>query len=507
MLPLSRRAVLAAGATLPFLGRPALAAAGTGTLRFGLSTYPPNIQPWLQTGTASITVKLMLFRGLTGYDTAGKLRPELAESWASDGPTAWVFKLRDAVFQNGQPVTADDVKWTLEQIAADGSTAYLAADFRGVERIETPDPRTVRIVTKQPLVTLPLLLASPHAPILARGSNAGGALGVGAGPFTIKSQERGVAIELAAFDKFYKPGLPKLAGIRFVAYADETLRVAALQAGDVDIIEYVPWQSMQAIEADPRLTLDSRDGPFMALGFNGDSGPFKDARVRRAVGHAIRREDIIQAAFFGRGSPLEGMPLLPDSEFLDARYAHGWKYDADRAKALLAEAGLGKGFSCTLLSTAQYGMHKSTAEVVQQHLAEIGVDVKLALPDWATRVNLGNKGQYEFCVQGTAAEMNDPDGLAPLVDGELPPSMSRSYGLHTPKLHELFVAGRGEFDVAKRKAIYAEVQRQGIEEAPLVGLAWRSQGYAMTKAVKGFRGLPGGLNFYSGYALDEVALG
>ena len=172
----------------------------------------------------------------------------------------------------------------------------------------------------------------------------------------------------------------------------------------------------------------------------------------------------------------------------------------------MAEAGVGKGFSCTLLSTAQYGMHKSTAEVVQAHLSEIGIDVKLNLPDWATRVNLGNKGQYEFCIQGTTADNNDPDGLAPIIDGELPPNMSRSYGLKTPEIHELFVKGRAEFDPAKRKAIYAEVEKLALKQAPLVGLAWRSQGYGMVKNLNGFKSLPGGTNFFSGYMLEGVSL-
>ncbi len=201
-----------------------------------------------------------------------------------------------------------------------------------------------------------------------------------------------MALDLEAFDKFYRPGLPKLKTLRMVAYADENLRVAALQAGDVDLIEYVPWQSMPSIEADPKLSLQSTPGPFMYLTFNGKVKPFNDARVRQAVAHAIKREEIVKAAFFGRGSPIEGLPLTEGTAFYDAKLARGWTYDPAKAKSLLAEAGLASGFSCKLLSTAQYGMHKDTAEVVQQHLAEIGIQAELVLPDWATRVTLGNRG-------------------------------------------------------------------------------------------------------------------
>ena len=506
MFLLSRRTLLLAGASLPLLGPSPSSSASSRILRFALSSFPPNLQPWTHTGTAALTVKLLVFRGLTGLGPDGEVRPELAESWHSDADNGWTFKLRDARFHNGAPVTSEDVKWSLEQIAADESSAFLKNEFRGVATIETPDPRTVRIVMKQPTVTLPIWLASPHAPIVAKGSTASGALGIGAGPFVMKGQERGVSVEVTAFDRYYKPGLPKVGGVKLVAYADENLRTAALQAGDMDMIEYVPWQEMAAIEKDPRLKLDAADGPFMCLMFNGETGPFKDVRLRQAVGYAIRREEIVDAAFFGRGRPLEGIPIPSTSPYFDEARSKTWTYDPDRAKKLMAEAGVGKGFSCTLLSTAQYGMHKSTAEVVQAHLSEIGIDVKLNLPDWATRVNLGNKGQYEFCIQGTTADNNDPDGLAPIIDGELPPNMSRSYGLKTPEIHELFVKGRAEFDPAKRKAIYAEVEKLALQQAPLVGLAWRSQGYGMVKNLSGFKSLPGGTNFFSGYMLEGVSL-
>ncbi len=506
MLPSTRRAILGAGLALPFLPTAARAARTPGTLVFGLSSYPPSLLPWENTGTASVSVKLQIYRGLVSYSADGKLRGEIAETWQPDGDTGWVFKLRDAVFQNGKAVTSDDVKWTLEEVAGEKSTAFLRTEFRAVERIETPDAKTVRVILKQPNVVLPELLASPHMPIIARGTTGPGQTAIGVGPYVMKSQERGVSIELTAFDKYYRPGLPKIKTLRFLAYADENARVAALQAGDVDLIEYVPWQAMQAIEADPRLQLQAVDGPFMALSFNGAQGPFKDPLLRQAVAFAIKREDIVQAAFFGRGDPLEGLPITPGSPFYDAGRAHYWTYDPARAKALMAQAGVPNGFSTTLLSTAQYGMHKSTAEIVQQHLAAIGIRVTLNLPDWATRINLGNRGQYEFCVQGTTADSNDPDGLTSLLDGELPPNNARSVGIRTPEIHALFAKGRAEFDLAKRKAIYAQLETLALTQCPMVGLAWRAQGYAMAKYVQGFHDLPGALNFFSCTTLEETAI-
>ncbi|MBR0680404.1 peptide ABC transporter substrate-binding protein [Roseomonas eburnea] len=501
----SRRAVLAgaaASAMLPFLRVPGARAATPGMLTFGLSSFPPSIQPWANTGTAAATVKLMIYRGLTSYAPDGSLRGELADSWDRVGATGWEFRLRDARFQNGEKVTSADVKWTIEQIAGERSTAYFRAEMQGVERVETPDDRTVRIIMKNPVATLPVWMASYHLPIISRNSPRGSF--VGAGPFMLKAQERGVSLELEPFSGFHRAGLPKLKGIRAVAYADENLRVAALRSGDVDLIEYVPWQAMDAIAADQSLKLDTVDGAFMFLVFNGSRPPFNDARVRRAVAHAIKRDELVRAAFFGRGSPLMQLPIAESSPFYNPEYREGWKYDPDLSKRLLAEAGHANGLSCSLLSTAQYGMHKDTAEVVQQHLAAVGIRAELNLPDWATRVAIGNRGQYEMAVMGTAADSNDPDGIANFVDGSLAPSYVRSYGLKIDRITELLAAGRAEFDQAKRRDIYRQMEGVAIEQAPMVGLTWRSQGYAMRRQVTGFRNLPGALTFYSGLTFETT---
>ena len=113
---------------------------------------------------------------------------------------------------------------------------------------------------KEPTVTVPNVVRQLQHADHCPWHREGGSTPVGAGPFVLKGQERGVAIDLEAFDRFFKPGLPKLKSIRFVAYADENLRVAALQAGDVDIIDYVPWQAMDAIEKDPKLKLSPPTG-------------------------------------------------------------------------------------------------------------------------------------------------------------------------------------------------------------------------------------------------------
>lgn len=505
-MTISRRAVVGTGLALPFLSLPGRAQSKPGHLRFGLSAWPPNLQPWVTTGVSAGTVKMLTHRSLLSFDNKGELSGELAESWSLDPEGAWVFKLRpNTVFHNGEPVTADDVKWTIEQIADEKSTAFMRTQFQSIARIEIPDPRTVRLVTKTPQATLPTWFCNYNVHIVWRRSEANNP--IGAGPFRLVAQERGTSLDLEAFDRYYKPGLPKLRTIKFIVYADENLRAAALQAGDLDMIEYVPWQSMAAVEADPRLKLDTQYGPFMDILFNGTRGPFSDVRVRRAVAHAVKREDIVKVAFFGRGKPLEGVPIVEGTPWYDPELARGWAYDPARSKELMAAAGVPNGFQAVMLSTAQFGMHKDTAEIVQQYLAAIGIQCELRLPEWSTRVTLGVKGQYDIAVHGIAADNNDPDGLTIVLDTTLPPSHGRSFGVQAPRTAELLARGRSEFDQVKRVAIYKDMQRAAIEEVPMVGLAWRAQGYGMDKRVQGFTNLPGALSTSSGGMLEETSFG
>lgn len=508
-MKLNRRGFLATGAAasgaMVFVGPKALRAQEGGTLRFALSTYPPSFDAWAASGTAAGTIKLMMHRGLLSFGPDGTMRGELAESWETDDQGAWVFRLRDASWHDGSPVTSADIAWNIAEVSKPESGAYFQSQLASITSVETPDEKTVRMITAEPSAVLPGWFAHYNMPMIKQGEPRD--TRIGAGPFRLDSMDRGVSLRLTANPDYYKPGLPKLAGIEAIVYADENLRVAALEAGDVDLVEYVPWQAMEGIEGNDALKLDAVDGPFMYLTFNASRPPFDNPLVRRAVCHAINRDDIVAGAFYGRGSALAHLPIAEQSEFYNADLADGWAFNPELAQQLLAEAGHPGGFDCTMLATAQYGMHQSTAEVCQAYLSMIGINAQLDLPEWSSRVQKGNEGQYDLAVGGTTTANNDPDGMSELLDGSLPVSFVRSYQLETPEITELFARARTTFDTEERKAIYRQLEEVALETAPIAGLAWRSQGYAMKQGVTGFANLPGQLTFYSGITLEETVIG
>lgn len=477
---------------------------GSGTIRYALSAFPPNINPWDNTGSAAAAVKLTIMRGLTGFDANGKVVSELAESWTQSDDLTYKFKIREnAVFHNGKPVTSKDVEYSFKKILADDSTAWLKRDLSIVEKIEILDAKTFNIKLSQKTTVLLELLACGDCPIISADSI--GEDYIGAGPFIIKGQERGVFIEVERFDHFYKKGAPNLKTVRFITYSDESLRYAALEAGDVDIIEYVPWQKFDEAEASKDINLLSALGPFMFLLFNCTKGPFKNPKVRQAIGYAIKRQDVIDGAFEGRGKPLYGFPNPEGSPFDLSDPTVQWSYDPEKAKALLAEAGYPNGFDCRLLATSTYGMHQDTAAIVQAYLIGIGINAQLVLPDWSSRITAGKNGDYDIAVHGTSGLFNDPSAVAQLVrtsEG----SFVQSYGFESPRIDDLLAQAGQELDFKKRKSIYQQLAKAYFEDVPQIPLNWRQQGFATRSNVSGFSVLPGFENVQSAYTLDTTKI-
>lgn len=475
----------------------------------GLSNEPKSWEPAVNGGTSQRAVKLLVYRGLYNYGKNGELTPELAADYKiSEDGLKYTFTLRDALFQNGDPVTAEDVKFTFERIAKKETGATFSKQLSVITSVNVIDPKTVEFVLSQPMSPLLDYLALPESVIVSKkwaDANGGdiNAKPMGAGPFIFKEYSSGQRVVLEKFDKFYKPGLPKADKITFMFYPDGNTRVTALQAGDVDLIEYVPWKDVNTIKSDSNLKILGGTGPFMGLIFNTTSGPFKDPLVRQAVAYAIDRQVVIDTAFSGTGIPIYGMNVPTSSLAYDEKFTKFFSYDPQKAKDLLAKAGYPNGFKVRLLATSQYDFHQNTALAVQEELKKIGIDVVLDLPDWATRLDKNLKGDYDFLVVGTAGDVADPDFLSDYYQsGDI--RLNNAPGYANPQVDELLSEGRSTVDPAKRKEIYSKLQEIVLEDSPLVYLMWRDQSYGASTKLQGFEPLPGFLSFQSGIMLENA---
>jgi ABC-type transport system substrate-binding protein len=476
------------------------------SLHIGLSADVADLKTARDQGAAAMMLNTLIHRGLLGYDAKGKVVPALAESFEQVDDTTYSFTLRKGLtFQDGTPLTSANVKSTLEYLATPESGAKIYATMSGLDSVETPDELTAIVKLKAKNVAFPEYLADTTAAILPDVAIAAeGTSWVGAGPFTLESNNKGISFDLVKNDDYYAADDVELEDITLTVYADGPARTNALIAGDVDLIDFVPWEDFQRVESTPGLKLDSQSGPFMYVHFNVTDGPFSDAKVRKAVALAVNRKNVASAAFAGQAAEIAGAPIPTDSPFYDKKLANGWATDVKEAKNLLKEAGFPDGFTATLLTSAQYAFHQDTALSVQADLAKIGITAELDAPDWATRQEKAAAGDYDMAIGGSAGVVNDPSFLVNFVTG--PAANNRSFGFDDPELDELLAEAITVDSVDDRKAVYDKVQKRILDTVPFASLVGRSQAFGYNEKVSGFTNIPGFLTFESGYTLADTLI-
>ncbi|MEM1387602.1 MAG: ABC transporter substrate-binding protein [Pseudomonadota bacterium] len=371
--------------TLAALG--ALASAGFAQqteITIGMQLEPPNLDP---TGGAAAAIDEVVyanvFEGLTRYNADGTIAPGLAQSWevSADGLT-YTFALREGVsFHDGTAMDAQDVKFSLDRARADDSTNAQKALFAGITEVTVVDPLTVAVTLSAPNSAFPTNMAWGDAVIVAEESVANAATApVGTGPFKLGRWVPGDRIELVQNPDYWGE-MPALEAATFKFIADPTAAFAAMMAGDIDAFPNYPApETLLQFEADPRfkLLIGSTEGETI-LAMNNKSEALSDPLVRRAIAHAINRQEIIDGAMFGYGTPIgtHFAPHNPDYVDLTSLSA----YDPEQAKALLAEAGV-EGLTLSLkLPPPSYA--RRGGEIIAAQLRAVGVETQIQNLEWA----------------------------------------------------------------------------------------------------------------------------
>lgn len=479
----------------------------------GISAEPATLDPHIQSGQATRLIKQNIHRGLVSYQPDNSIQMELAENieLQDDGVT-YKVTLKDGLkFHDGSPVTSDDVKYSIDRILNPDSKATFGADFRlMVDRVEVIDEKVSHIILSQPSTPFMDMLALPETVIVSKSwfentANNPEIQAMGNGPYVFESWDKGREILVSAFNDFYKEGKPESKAIRFVFYADNATRANALRSGDVDIIDYVPSNEAIAFETAKDAVLDISVAPIMLLQFNVKTEPLADPKVRQAIAYAVDRDGVINTAFMGRGNPIYGFPTLKGQNGYDGKYDNYFSRDLEKAKELLVEAGYPDGFKVKILATSTYDMHQQTALVVQSSLKEIGIDAEVELPDWATRIERSNVGDYEILVSGTTGNILDMDWVTNYyASGE--PRMNSSAWFADEEIDRLLEEGRTTVDETKRAEIYDEFRLRALELSPFVFINYREQIFAMSNKVKGFENMDGILTYTSGITLENTTV-
>ncbi len=363
------------------------------TITLGMVLEPPNLDP---TGGAAAAIDEVvyanIFEGLTRFGPDGSVRPALARSWeVSDDGTVYTFHLNEGVtFHDGTTMDAEDVVFSLDRARAEDSTNAQKALFAGIASVEAVDPLTVKVTLAEPNGNFPFNMAWGDAVIVAPESIETDATSpVGTGPFTFVEWVKGDHVTIARNDAYWGDA-PALAQATFKFISDPNAAFAAMMAGDVDAFPNFPApETLSQFEADPRFTVivGSTEGETI-LAMNNKQPPLDDIRVREAIAHAINRQEIIDGAMFGFGTPI-GTHFAPHNpDYIDLTGLSA--YDPDASKALIAEVG-GVGPLRLMLPPPTYA--RRGGEIIAAQLRAVGIETEITNLEWAQWLEQVFKGK------------------------------------------------------------------------------------------------------------------
>lgn len=519
--------VLRSGIVKPLLPAAAclalLAAAPTpsqaATLTVGTSAEPSALDPHYHNLGPNTRARKHVFESLVSMDAKMRLQPELAESWRAVDETTWEFTLRKGVkFHDGTEFTAQDFVYTVCRIPnVANSPSSFTVYTKGIAAIETPDPHTLVIRTGKPYPLLPMEL-STFGIISAKAAGgeavtfdkAGckadswpttqafndGSLMIGTGPFKHKSYTKGDRQVLERNPDYWGPQAA-WDTVVFRPITSDGPRVAALLAGDVDMIESPPVQDIERLKSAPNVSLaqaQSNRVIYLALGvqdtpptITGTDGknPLKDPKVRKALSLAVDRDAIVKRIMMGVAEPAN--QYLP-AGFYGNNPEVTVATDANKAKQLLAEAGYPKGFQLTLgTPNDRYINDDKVAQAVAQMFTRIGVQTQVDATTANVFFSKRNKQEYSVFLAGWGADSGEMS--SPLKALIATPIKEKGYGTTNytsysdPELDGMLDTALATVDDAKREKLLQAAVKRAVDADIIIPLHYEVTVWAMKKGL------------------------
>ena len=431
-----------------------------------------------------------VFESLVMTDTNGRPIPGLALSWQPVGPTTWEIKLRPGVtFHDGTPFTADDVVFTMGRAPnVTGSPASFGQYIRPVTRIEVVDTHTLRFHSERPVPLMPMMM-TPYA-IISRKNGEGmetrdynsGRAAVGTGPYRFASYTPGDRASFTA-NAAHWAGAPAFSRVTLRMIPNDTARVAALRAGDVDAIDNVPTRDVAQLRAVPGITVQSRVGQRLIylypdvgrqisphvtdLAGRPIPNPLRDVRVRRALSMAINREGIARQLMEGFSVPAG--QLMPEGALGFDPEIRPERYDAVAAKRLMTEAGYADGFALTLHGpNDRYVNDEGIAQALAQMWARIGVRVNVATMPSSMFFARTPRDENSMALTGWSSSTGEAD--TSLINMVATPMPERGWGTvvrashySNPETDDLLLRALSTLEPEARGALYRQIIRLGVQ--------------------------------------------
>lgn len=476
-------------------GAPAAQEGGQITAVYRAGNVESLDPPSASAGTDWRMAGLILYNTLYRYDGSGKLVPDLAAAMPRISPNGRIYTValrRGVRFHNGREVKAADVKYSIERQAHPsarswgpsfisnvvGAKEVIAGRATTMAGIEAVDDYTVRFTLEQPQAAFTAILSmSIHAVVpreeVQRYGEEFRLHPVGTGPYRLDSWTPGQQIVFVRHRQYFRQGAPHLERVIYRFGVDPSVGLLQFERGEVDYLaDGVAAQDVQRIRADARLNAQVFIADNIYLSFilmNTSVAPFSDVRVRRAIGHLIDRDRLVQVAG-GLGIPARSY-IIPQIACYEANFSGVPPYDPARARALLAEAGYAGGFSVNLDSstTGSIPFSAEWQQVLQQSFAQVGMRTEVRRFTGGVLNRQLSEGQTTLALNGWGASFLDPiDHIGTLVVGDGANALRARY--NNPEINRLFRQAERTSSPQARCRYYQQINRTALDDLPIIPL-------------------------------------
>ncbi|OEU43073.1 peptide ABC transporter substrate-binding protein [Methanosarcina sp. Ant1] len=424
------------------------------------------------------------------------LKPYLATSWKAVDNNTWEFELKKNVsFSNGDPFTAEDVKFSLEW---DIKNNKKLDQLTKIGSINVLDNHTLQIKTKEPNPVLPETLHYSKAVIFSPKSiDKNGEMGVpiGTGPFKIESYDDKVYTLVFVKNDYWWGGKPRLDKITFKTIEDPNTRAMAIESGEIDYTLDVPYNEVDRLDALPGISVEKfNTANEYILETNANNTALSDKGVRQALSYGIDREDMAKNVLFGVGRPAIGI-FLPEMHWVNSDLKP-YNYDPEKAKRLLTEAGWvdsngdgirekdGKTLKLGLLTYPNRPGLPPIGETMAAQYKNLGIDIKYEVMEWGGISDRLKSGDWNLLLS-TMGVSNVADPSYVFNDMYITGGDGNRGGYSNPKLDAMITEANGIADLKKRYAKFNEIQAFVHEEQPIIPVCYYGCAVAKKDSVKG----------------------
>ncbi len=446
------------------------------TLVVALVSHAPTLDPHMHFERVGILVNINMFDSLLHKNTKLDYEPSLAISWRPLSDTQWEFKLRRGVkFHNGETLTAEDVKYSFERVLDPKKKSPQIGNIRAIKEVRIVDAETIHIVTDKPyplllerLVFFPIV---PKKHVEAVGDQAFGTTSpVGTGPWKFVEWKKDQLIRLESFDQHWR-GRPAFKHLVIRAIPEIATQVAELKTGGVDLIRNVSADLVPELKAHPQTYVSS--APILRVHyveFDMRHPPFDKKLVRQAANLAVDKQAIIQRMMGGLGRQVATV-VQPPAFGHDAE-VKPYGYDPKKAKELLTQAGYPNGVDVTLHSA--FIEFRPVFEAICQMLTEVGIRTTPKMwdpgPAWNKFFQAEGKATNGYYGSWGNYSVFDADAVLQPLYHTAPTGWIGMHYTRVEGLDTLIDEARSTVDQAKRKRVYAQIQRLIKEETPAIFL-------------------------------------